>query len=262
MTRAPDVPGGSDLRYVSAISDSAGETSRHAVGWDASDLSQAFRGATTFEVIELVWQRLGPRVAASSSFQTQSLPLLHTISQAAPEMPVLFLDTGYHFPETLAYRDRIAALLGLNVKVLRASAASRPTAGSSGDLYRVDPDRCCWINKVEPLEHELRGLDAWITGIRRDQTRHRAATPIASKLPSGAWKVCPMLEWTADDVWAFIAEHQLPPHPLFDTGYRSVGCAPCTRPVGPASGDRDGRWAGSSKTECGLHLSTEDEDSP
>ncbi len=171
-------------------------------------------------------------------------------------MPVFFLDTGFHFQETLAFRDRLVKELGLELKVLKPEIGHGNSKRRHGELYRSDPDLCCYINKVEPMKLARRELKAWISGIRRDQSRQRSRTPIVSRLPDGAYKICPMATWTRQDVAAYRQLYRLPEHPLGAQGYLSIGCSPCTQ---PATGDdeRSGRWAGSEKTECGLHVETE-----
>lgn len=213
------------------------------------ELEQADPAAT----VAWAWRTFSPSVAASSSFQTQSLVLLHLIARVAPEMEILFLDTGFHFPETLAYRDRLTRELGLRVRVLKPAMGHDGFRRHHGELYRTDPDMCCYINKVEPMQRALAGLDAWVTGIRRDQTAQRRDTPVVARLDDGTYKVAPLAAWEDRDVWRYIETHDLPPHPLLEEGYLSIGCAPCTRPVGIEQSRRSGRWAGREKTECGLH---------
>lgn len=204
------------------------------------------------DILAWAWETFGEDVAATSSFQTQSLPLLHMIATTTPDLPVLFLDTGFHFPETLAYRERLTAELGLDVRVLQPELGHQGFQETHGALYRTDPDRCCYHNKVEPLDSAKADLAAWITGIRRDQTAGRAEEAVLSD-DGGIWKICPMLQWTEQDVAEYIRAHDLPVHPLLHAGYPSVGCAPCTRPVAPGESSRMGRWSGFAKIECGLH---------
>lgn len=189
------------------------------------------------------------KIAVTSSFQTQSVPLLHMISEIAPWIPVLFLDTGYHFPETLVFRDQLIKELSLNVQVLTRERDS----GGDVALYRTNPDACCYMNKVEPLQNGLKGRKALISGIRRDQTLNRRNTPIIQQREDGVVKICPMVNWTSRDVWKYIHLHDLPLHPLFEKGYMSIGCLPCTKPVFRGEDERSGRWSGHSKVECGLH---------
>ncbi|MBI2565798.1 MAG: phosphoadenylyl-sulfate reductase [Candidatus Schekmanbacteria bacterium] len=223
---------------------------------DIFTLSSDFETASVEEILRWAWRQFGPKIAATSSFQTQSVPLLHIMAKTVPDMPVFFLDTGFHFPETLQYRDLLIAEFGLNVQVLTSEDGHEGFLHRHGDLYRTDPDRCCHLNKVEPLNRAMASLRAWVSGIRRDQTAHRENAHIVSRERSGLYKVNPMATWTRRDVWKYIADHHLPEHPLLASGYTSVGCEPCTRPVLAGEDERSGRWAGQQKTECGLHTAS------
>ncbi len=210
------------------------------------------------ETLRWAWQAFQPRIAASSSFQTQSLPLLHLISRVCPELPVIFLDTGFHFPETLAFRDEIVTRFGLNLVIACPDLNPKDFLAVYGaDIHDRDPDLCCYHNKVEPMQRALDGMVAWVAGVRRDQTANRLGLRYLAPQISGVIKIHPLLDWTAADVETYRHCHALPAHPLEVLGYPSIGCAPCTAPVFnvDASGDvRAGRWAGKGKTECGLHL--------
>ncbi len=222
---------------------------------DLPRLNAHFEKASTAEILQWAWDTFGTRVAASSSFQTQSLPLLHLIAQICPHMPVIFLDTGFHFPETLAFRDELHTRLGLNIVITRPSIEKSHLATGYGEgLYRRDPDLCCYINKVEAMRRVLAGYDAWISGVRRDQTNHRQRLTTLETQPSGPLKIYPMLNWTGPQVQDYIDRYNLPSHPLLASGYQSIGCAPCTRPVLPDADERIGRWFETDKKECGLHL--------
>jgi phosphoadenosine phosphosulfate reductase len=221
---------------------------------ELNELNARFEGADPQVIITWAAERFMPRLAVTSSFQTQSVALLHLITQARPDIPVIFLDTGYHFPETLAYRDQLVARFGLTLRVARSAVSPADMVRQHGDaLYRRDPEMCCYINKIEPMQRALRDLDAWLTGIRRDQTDNRAHAQFVELMPDGRMKINPLLAWTRQDLWSYINRHDLPAHPLFSQGYLSVGCAPCTAPVTDGGGERSGRWAGTDKTECGLH---------
>lgn len=200
-----------------------------------------------------------PRVAVTSSFGTDSAVLLHLVAQLDPSIPVLFLETGLHFHETLTYRRELSERLGLrDVRDLRSALSVADQARQQGaGLYLRDSDRCCAIRKVAPLNAALAGFDGWVTGVRRDQTPDRADTPVVATAQRGdrtLLKVAPLASWTADDVEAYLDEHDLPRHPLGDRGYASIGCAPCTRPVAEGEDARAGRWSHLGKTECGIHL--------
>jgi phosphoadenosine phosphosulfate reductase len=206
------------------------------------------------EILAWAWKTFGPKVVASSSFQTQSVPLLHIISQVCPEMPVIFIDTGFHFLETLAFRDELQARYGLNIVVMHPAIGKDQILAKYGEgLYRRDPDLCCYINKVEPMQRALSGARAWVSGVRRDQTAHRSNLRVLEPHASGLLKVHPMINWTRDQIWDYIHAHMLPSHPLSSVGYASIGCVPCTRPVSAGEDERAGRWAGTGKNECGLH---------
>jgi len=205
------------------------------------------------------YRQEGLRLCSSSSFQTHSIPLLHLIARFAPDTPVYFLDTGFHFPETLTFRDRIAADLDLNVIDLRSAVGKMGQRDTSGQfLFASDPDHCCYLNKTQPMQAVLPAYDIWIAGLRRDQNAHRKN--LAAEMPGtgGVTRFHPVLEWDARLIWAYRKLHDLPEHPLEAKGYFSVGCEPCTQKFDlefdPASAtDRGGRWAGMKKTECGLH---------
>ncbi len=172
-------------------------------------------------------------------------------------MPVLFLDTGYHFPETLAYRDRIAAAWDLHLVNLLPEQTVAEQETQFGILYQTAPDRCCALRKVGPLFDALAGYQTWVTGLRRQQSKSRANLQIEESfaLPNGTslTKLNPLAEWTTRDVWHYAEEHEIPLLPLYDAGYTSIGCAPCTSlPLDP-NDPRSGRWSGR-KLECGIHL--------
>jgi phosphoadenosine phosphosulfate reductase len=177
------------------------------------------------------------------------------VARALPGVDVLFLDTGYHFVETIGTRDAVAATYDVTVRTLlpRKTVAEQDTTHGR-DLFARDPDLCCALRKVEPLQRALGDYDAWVTGLRRDESPARAATPVVSyDEKRGAVKVNPIAAWTQDDVDAYVAEHGVLTNPLLMDGFASVGCFPCTRRVQAGEDARAGRWAGTAKTECGIH---------
>jgi phosphoadenosine phosphosulfate reductase len=196
----------------------------------------------------------GERMFATTSFQTHSVPLLHILSRACPELPVHYLDTGYLFPETLRFRDRLAAWLGIRFVAIRPDIPKSDQRDADGMLmYAWDPDRCCHVNKVQPLEAMLASHDLWISGVRADQSEARRRLEVEQPWAHGCRRYHPMLDWTPRDIHSYRKAHDLPAHPLEAEGYVSVGCQPCTRR--PCSDDpRSGRWHGLGKTECGLNL--------
>ena len=206
------------------------------------------------------WKKVGLKVFASSSFLTQSLPLLHILSTHASFVDVVFLDTGYHFPETLTFRDRLVDRLDLNLINAKSHRPKSDQRTANGRLlFTQDPDQCCYINKIAPLEPFLRDYDVWISGVRSDQTANRKTLKKISPGPQHVVRFHPMLDWTAKEIYEYRILHDLPSHPLEEQGYLSVGCMPCSRPfISSVHGfdnehERGGRWAGQTKTECGLH---------
>lgn len=194
------------------------------------------------------------RVALTVSFGGGGLVLAHIISRLDRSVPVLFLDTGFHFPETLAFKAEFAARYRLNVIDLKPLT-------DPGPLYQTDPDRCCLIRKVEPLERALLGggYDAWISAVRQDQALSRESIESVERhriAGRDIVKIFPLAQWTRDDVARYLKEHDVPHHPLQDQGYTSIGCWPCTRATAPGESERAGRWSGTDKKECGLHTFT------
>jgi len=176
------------------------------------------------------------------------------VTQVKRGMLVFFLDTGYHFWETLMFRERIASEWKLNViDLYRESRWDVFVRQHTRSLPLEDPNLCCYLHKVQPMQKALKDIKAWITGIRRDQTTIRARARILELQEDGLLKINPLLNWTKTDIRRYMEENHLPAHPLFEKGYRSVGCAPCTIPVGLDQDERAGRWAGRGKIECGLH---------
>ena len=199
---------------------------------------------------------LAGTIAMVSSFGADSVALLHLVALADPSTPVLFIETGMHFPETLAYQMEVAERLRLrNVRLVRADDATVAQADPYGALRLRDPDACCALRKTAPLENALAGFDGWITGRKRYQAGTRAALEFFEiEAGTDRIKVNPLAHWTPQDVADYMAENRLPRHPLIARGYPSVGCAPCTSPVAPGEDARAGRWRGQAKTECGIHF--------
>jgi phosphoadenosine phosphosulfate reductase len=204
-----------------------------------------FEVAPAGKVISWAVERFGSGVSLACSFQ--DCVIIDLAVQIDPAIEVLFLDTGFHFPETLAYVEDVRRRFDLNLRVL--------TPGPEADAFPCGSDRCCQMRKVVPLDQALQGRQAWMTGLKRVDALTRAATPIVSwDSARHLVKVNPIATWTEDDVAHYQEDHDLPVHPLVPRGYLSIGCAPTTRPVAPGEDPRAGRWAGSNKTECGLHV--------
>ena len=199
------------------------------------------------------------RLAVATSFQSSGLVILHMLRDLRPDVPVLFLDTGFHFDDTLRFKEHVTAMWDLDVRDLRGEhgSAERQREIYGRELFATDPDKCCFINKVLPLQRALKDYDGWISGLRRDQSPMRAETPLfeAQMLPSGdeVMKIHPLAHWTRDDVAAYVTAHSVPTHPLLERGFRSIGCSPCTRAISDNEDERAGRWDGLAKTECGIH---------
>ncbi len=222
-----------------------------------AELNALYEHAHPCETLAWAFENV-PRLVIASSFQVGGLVNVYFARELVGRVPVLFLQTGFHFPETLAFRDRVVSAWGLDlIETEPTLGPDRQERELGPELYRTDPDRCCELNKVLPLQRTLDRFDGWVTGLRRDQGPSRAGTRIFEReiLRSGRaiWKINPLARWSKDRVWALARAYDIPVHPLYEQGYASIGCAPCTRPVLPGEDERAGRWSDSGKTECGIH---------
>ena len=221
---------------------------------EIEQLSNEFEAKTPQEIITWAVDNYWPQIALSSSFQTQSMPLLHMASQIRHDLLIFFLDTGYHFWETLIFREQIASDWQLNVlDMYRDTRWDVFARQHTRTLPLEDPNLCCFIHKVQPMQKAMKDMLAWISGIRRDQTSVRANARILELQEDGLLKINPLLNWTKKDVQRYTEENNLPSHPLLENGYRSIGCSLCTIAIGLNEDERAGRWTGRSKIECGLH---------
>jgi phosphoadenosine phosphosulfate reductase len=220
-----------------------------------TEVNEGLAGATPIEILEWGVERFFPRLTMATAFGPEGCILIHLLAEVEPRVRVFNLDTGYQFPETLALRDRIAERYGIEVELVGADRSVEAYEQEhGGPLYVSNSDQCCYDRKIVPLRRALVGHDAWITAIRADQSSHRAKANVVDWDPKfNLVKINPLLHWTKRDVWAFIVANKVPYNPLHDRGYPSIGCWPCTRPVGVGEDERAGRWAGQAKTECGLH---------
>jgi phosphoadenosine phosphosulfate reductase len=223
--------------------------SREALALDAA---RNLEDASAEEIVRWAADTFGDRFAVTASMSDGVLS--HVAGRAVPGITVLFLDTGYHFPETIGTRDAIAATYPVNVETVTHPLRVPEHEAEYGRLYEIDPDLCCAIRKIWPLDRALQPYDAWAGGVRRAELASRADTPVV------AWdakrhkvKVNPLATWTDEQVAAYVAEQGILVNPLQQIGYTSIGCAPCTRPVAAGEDPRAGRWAGLAKTECGIH---------
>ena len=226
---------------------------------EADALTRALAGLDAQSLIDRAVNELAPgRICAVSSFGAESAVILHMLSVVAPDTPVLFLDTGKLFDETLAYRDELAAHLGLTRLVTLHPAPGHLQADDpSGTLHQRNTDLCCHVRKTLPLIKGLRPYEVWISGRKRHHGGDRAALPLV-EIQDGRLKINPLYDWNREAIEAYFQRHDLPAHPLVEEGYPSLGCAPCTQPVTrPGDDPRAGRWAGEEKTECGIHLTAD-----
>jgi phosphoadenosine phosphosulfate reductase len=200
--------------------------------------------------------RFHPRLTMATAFGAEGCCLIHLLAEIEPRVRIFNLDTGYQFPETLELRERIKDRYGIEVELVRAElSVDEYEAKHNGPLYVRQPDRCCHDRKIVPLRRAIAGYDAWISAIRRNQTAHRSTAGVVQRdTKFGLIKVNPLLSWTSRDVWNFIAANDIPYNPLHDRGYPSIGCWPCTQAVADGHDERSGRWAGTAKKECGLHI--------
>lgn len=218
-----------------------------AEAWERLELEQVLREAA---------DRFGSRITLASAFGLEDCVLIDAVARAGLSIEIFFLDTGLMFPETYELRRRIEARYSLKVRAVPPPLTPEQQAAEHGpNLWERDPDGCCGLRKIAPLRTVLAENDAWITGIRRDQSPHRAGARLIEKdAIFGLLKINPLATWTAKDVWTYCRQHDVPTNPLFDQGYASIGCQPCTSALNDGEGGRAGRWRGHTKTECGLHL--------
>jgi len=196
----------------------------------------------------------GKKMFTTSSFQSHSLVLLHMLSRIDKSIPVYFINTGYHFPETVQFRDYITDLFGLSIVDLKSDVPKFMQRDAEGKLlFTSDPDHCCYLNKTQPMDGILRSNDVWINGVRADQSAVRAAMKVEQPAQHGSIRFHPMLDWNSKMIWQYQKEYSLPKHPLEEKGYVSIGCEPCTRKLDPEMQEREARWFGLNKIECGLH---------
>ncbi len=202
------------------------------------------------EVLVHMVERFHPRLYVACSFQKEASVIMDMLLRIEPEARFFTLDTGVLFPETYATWERIERHHGIELDVYQGMSLARQAERHGDELWKTDPDLCCGIRKTSPMDEALSSVDAWVSGLRREQSTARARTRKLHWDPAhGIWKANPLAAWSEEDVWAYIDRHDLPYHPLHDRGYSSIGCTHCTKPAD----DREGRWPGSAKTECGLH---------
>lgn len=229
------------------------ETTEDALRALADEAQQRFAEASAAEVLAWAGETFGPGLVVASSMADTHL--VHVAQAAAPGVNVLFLDTGYHFVETIGTRDAVAAVYDVNlVSVTPRQTVAEQDAQYGAKLHDRDPERCCALRKVEPLERGLSPYTAWVNGMRRvDAPTRKDIRVVDFDAKRGMVKISPIAAWTDEDVAAYVEQHGVLVNPLFQDGYTSIGCEPCTRRTAPGEDSRAGRWAGFAKTECGLH---------
>ena len=209
-----------------------------------------------FEIKEKIreYSQAGKRLFTTSSFQTHSIVMLHILSQIDSSIPVYCINTGYLFPETISYRDKVIESFGLQMVDLKPGTPKYLQREPNGKLmFTTNPDHCCYINKTQPMEAILASHDVWINGVRADQSAVRKAMNVEQEAPFNCIRFHPMLNWDKKRIYTYIKEYDLPQHPLDKKGYVSIGCEPCTRKMDLEMQEREARWFGLNKVECGLH---------
>jgi phosphoadenosine phosphosulfate reductase len=222
---------------------------------DLARTSESLESAEPQEIIQWAAGQYGAKLTMATAFGPEGCVIIHWLASLAPKTYVFNLDTGYQFKETLELRDRIAARYGIEIALEKPDTSVEDYERlNGGPLHRTDPDRCCGDRKIAVVHRVLRRFDAWMSGIRRDQSPDRAHAPIVGwDHKFGVVKISPLANWTKAKVWDLIVRENIPYNPLHDQGYMSIGCFPCTRAVAIGEDERAGRWSGSAKTECGLH---------
>jgi phosphoadenosine phosphosulfate reductase len=221
---------------------------------DAEAVAAELEPKSAHEALEWAFQTFHPSLYIACSFQKTSSVVIDIATKLAPDARFFYLDTDVLFAETYATRDRLADHYGIEFERYNNLTLDEQARRFGDELWKRDPDSCCGIRKVEPMREALSGVDAWVSGIRREDSQHRAGAPkFAWDRRFGLWKLNPIADWSEKDVWNYIREHRVPYNPLHDRNYPSIGCTHCTKPVGPGEDPRAGRWAGASKTECGIN---------
>jgi phosphoadenosine phosphosulfate reductase len=227
---------------------------------ETRELDEAFQGKPTLEILQWVWRKFGKRAAIGTSFQGAGLVTMHLAKTHGLDFPVFTLDTGLLFKETLELKKKLEEFFEITIESLQPDlTVEQQTAAYGQALWERDPDLCCTMRKVLPLQSRLAELDCWITGLRRDQSETRAGIGLVEvytldqPVRRDMVKVNPMADWTREAIWEYIRRHRIPYNPLHDRGYRSIGCWPCTGQSAGHPNERAGRWVGFQKVECGIH---------
>jgi phosphoadenosine phosphosulfate reductase len=239
------------MKPLATLPESAPET---AFGIDADAVAAELEQKSAAEALEWAFETFHPSLYIACSFQKTSSVVIDIATKIAPDARFFYLDTDVLFEETYQTRDRLAEHYGIEFDRFHNLTLEQQANEFGDELWKRDPDSCCGIRKVEPMREALSGVDAWVSGIRREDSQHRANAPkFARDRRFGLWKLNPIADWSEKDVWNYIREHRVPNNPLHDRNYPSIGCTHCTKPVGPGEDSRAGRWAGASKSECGIN---------
>jgi len=227
---------------------------------ELKQLNQTFASYTTAQILLWAWERFGRRAAIGTSFQGAGLVMMHLAKINHFDFPVFTLDTGLLFPETITLKDRLEKFYGFPIESVHPDISVEQQNEAQGpELWNRNPDLCCTMRKVLPLQGKLSEIECWITGLRRDQSDTRADVGIVEVYIADEQsrreivKLNPMANWSREQVWKYIEGMKIPYNPLHDRGYRSIGCQPCTKATGNGEGERAGRWTGFNKVECGIH---------
>jgi phosphoadenosine phosphosulfate reductase len=223
---------------------------------EIEQLALRFESSSVEDILEWAVDRFAPHLVMTSNFGAEGVVVIDKLARIAPQTPVVYLDTGFQFAETDRLKERIRERYRINIVEQRAELSVGEQNRVYGKrLYERDSDLCCRIRKVEPLKRALAGYDGWIAALRRDQSPTRANIRVVEwNARHELVKIHPLAAWTRRDVWDYITRHKLPYHPLYDDGYTSIGCEPCTQRVAAGAHERSGRWEGKGKLECGIHL--------
>jgi len=236
------------------------ETQPEVVEREAADFNDALRAADPEKIVGWAYAQFAPDLVMSSSFGAESALLIHMATRVMPRITVIFVDTGYHFPETHTFVEQLRSRFDLNIWTYHTRndpIAYLHAAGEENPAFRKDPDACCAANKNEPFERAMSELKprAWLRGVRRDQTDVRSRNRFVEwSRRFNCFAISPLLNWTTRDIFNYMKRHDLPYHPLYEKGYPSISCSPCTRPVQAGEDARSGRWNGTGKVECGINL--------
>jgi phosphoadenosine phosphosulfate reductase len=239
------------MKPLATLTDPVPET---AFDIDAEAVAAELEPKGAREALEWAFETFHPSLYIACSFQKTSSVVIDIATKIAPDARFFYLDTDVLFEETYRTRDRLAEHYGIEFERYHNITIDEQARRYGDELWKRDPDSCCGIRKVEPMRDALSSVEAWVSGIRREDSQHRATAPkFAWDKRFGLWKLNPIADWTQEQVWSYINENRVPYNPLHDQNYPSIGCTHCTKPVAPGDDPRAGRWAGASKTECGIN---------